>query len=1805
MFPARKSIVLRRISPPSLNGNQQMNMALKLLCAPRRNRREQRNATASGTRFIRLLLTFGALIAPCLGAINVAVVGTTNTQATITWDHAGSCTVQVSEKSDLSVPAIDVNPTLFTNANQDTRAGSLTVGTSHVFVIGKRLTEQGLDSNWYSRALQTNTVHYGSVTCGADSGTFTFSTQNVPLGNTNVELPQVDAAGLGVIPTFPNDRSTTVIDPATGVLVKRLYNNPDGASLSLGSQARGNPCSSVLSGPGPGYFCLFSPFNGGTLAYYIIPSTGEIRYLGVAKIDGDTYYPNGGGSVNVSSGVNTGTAATRYISTNSRDGTEILVLKVAYNGDYTTVAPGAITPFTVMMLTPHGDDLLARLHTFDSAFNPVSYSGFGSPGQVGGCGLVGSNGDYNIVECKRGQQDTYGRYFVMRMSDGAITGEFPFTFSSLKRWCGIHTSYQIPGTTIGFLAAHGTSGGNATPNTPAAIGAGPYVTFLASGISSTDTTITVTGEPLNAHDSVYEPFLMNAAVGDAFQLQNIASGLYEEILITAKAGNVWTVTRAATGIGSGGQPAMAWPSGAQLQADCKEWRDIWWDFSVNPNPDAAGPGMTIEGFDSSHNDIEPWGKVTGFATGKFSSPANYINQAPMFSYVDPTFAGAWSTAPGNAASDYTSMQVPSQNVVLNERNFYGIDGYGGSTLISGETQVYDYGDYGTLGPSSIDSKRKGTLVMSSGHQLVDISGPGSHLISGNVWHYCYAYEAGECRTSGDPGGAGVAGHTYAVVPNLSSPLCNISTGPTSSASNLCVLNTMPQGGLIQLGTSANGVGLPPGYTSPTYLGFGYGRMLTSGFSGIRDTGGLAKPLVDGSWTFVNDGMSRSMEHYTPSSGSWSSGQVTLTLGTHNLKPQQRITVSGINPVGYNGQFQISTITSTTISWSSGDPGTYISGGLVDVPLGLLAVKMPPMPTSAPTDRSTFVRQALSITSPGGTVTTAAVQFGYAEYGTPSQHYCTSRRETCVAVAAAVTDATPFQFETTDTYSRMDCASSCTITIPVLPVHVAYYQVKFYDSGGSFVSDGPAGVVGDFVGYGSTPGNVAPSVPMGIGALPINTLDWAAATPSGCNATSPSGFGTTPGLCVGGGGGGSAGGDTMYATAWAADATGMPVPSGLPLYTTMNDLKVPPCGGNIAIAQLSVFDWATPNASRMDAVNCFTSMNGQDSPVGWKGKATSGDLSGTTAAVWHSKAAFFRGGRLYLTISRQLSSGVGIVHDSTMLRSDDKGVTWSNPYTVSISGTPQANGDGPLCGAPNGTSACTDAHYSTSIMWPALPPAVQGFQAVEYMQDGATPPTGINDGCDPAIWTCFMADPIEGTVARVLNTLLPRLLASDYQYYTCPTITDKKTCDGSLSGSWSYNFADRTPAGVPRGIMQWQSITHHPEFHGYLAVGAYAGVGFGWSPAIYGPWTYIKNTRTPTSGSGVEFTSVPLALKKVVSANPPHVTITVASDTKAYNGGGTPYFSQWDMVLGRTPAGRGEVPMLMSMGMPDNQSISPLHSGVVMSDSHAPRTIPRSGLQWLFDFYDYGRIPALPPDAQGMLNPAYHEIANGSAVLMPCRGGGTACDWNTGQGTISGAGYATVSQLGYTADIRSMRHETADTIGAAGVYPYNLSFINAPTAMQGNGTYTVAGVFRYDGSGDGSLWSTGGWHTGDTGGVSLQYGSGGTGLAFAWGGNKLTSSFNLTAGNWYFIAVTVTANGTNPTGSMWVGNAGMMQDKMVGSTRTGSIAPSVGAAPMVLGDGANASFAWLSVHSRALGQAEVGMMYQTLKAKMAERGVTLQ
>jgi hypothetical protein len=192
-------------------------------------------------RLTALLLT----IAPLYGAItNLQVAGTTSTQAVIAYtapDH-NPCTVEVSESATYTPLVHDVDTVLFDGANSDSRAGSISNARARIFVAGKRRAEIGNDNWRYSRALQAYTAHYFRITCGGDQAAGTFTTTNIPFGNTYPETPPVDPAHPGEYawPYMPWTASQpSMIDPQTGILFKPVT-KPRRSYVSFGPNSFGS-----------------------------------------------------------------------------------------------------------------------------------------------------------------------------------------------------------------------------------------------------------------------------------------------------------------------------------------------------------------------------------------------------------------------------------------------------------------------------------------------------------------------------------------------------------------------------------------------------------------------------------------------------------------------------------------------------------------------------------------------------------------------------------------------------------------------------------------------------------------------------------------------------------------------------------------------------------------------------------------------------------------------------------------------------------------------------------------------------------------------------------------------------------------------------------------------------------------------------------------------------------------------------------------------------------------------------------------------------------------------------------------------------------------------------------------------------------------------------------------------------------------------------------------------------------------------------------------------------------------------------
>jgi hypothetical protein len=178
-------------------------------------------------------LTVGTPIQNVVPTFDVTSKRCTATQCVLQYpapSAGASCTIQFSELADYSVPVNDINSSLggaFASANIDTSRNSTfsdATGTLRSVVIGQRISQQGADNKFYSRANQTDTRHFYKFTCPSAIYTGEVRTANIPLGNNYPDMPPFDSNGFGnyAWPTIDwSDASKLYIDPMTGVGLRR------------------------------------------------------------------------------------------------------------------------------------------------------------------------------------------------------------------------------------------------------------------------------------------------------------------------------------------------------------------------------------------------------------------------------------------------------------------------------------------------------------------------------------------------------------------------------------------------------------------------------------------------------------------------------------------------------------------------------------------------------------------------------------------------------------------------------------------------------------------------------------------------------------------------------------------------------------------------------------------------------------------------------------------------------------------------------------------------------------------------------------------------------------------------------------------------------------------------------------------------------------------------------------------------------------------------------------------------------------------------------------------------------------------------------------------------------------------------------------------------------------------------------------------------------------------------------------------------------------------------------------------------
>ncbi|MFL6354722.1 MAG: hypothetical protein ACJ74Z_23120 [Bryobacteraceae bacterium] len=249
----------------------------------------------SGTALCSQLCLFlapGALVGQ--SKLPITFEAATPTQATFTYSAPDSspCIVQESTDPAFSTVDHDTDPNLFPGSNLDTRAGNIVNGPYRHIVVGFRGTATALDGHTYSRALQAAVTHYLKITCDGRSsiGSYTFQTQNPPLGNTAPDYIPFNRANFGNYgwPTIDYSAPTSdphansYIDPLTGVQLVRWTGPGDGGGITTSSVWYGisdpssawtNPSNVLVSS---GYASYSGP-GGPTNALYIWGPSGIFR----------------------------------------------------------------------------------------------------------------------------------------------------------------------------------------------------------------------------------------------------------------------------------------------------------------------------------------------------------------------------------------------------------------------------------------------------------------------------------------------------------------------------------------------------------------------------------------------------------------------------------------------------------------------------------------------------------------------------------------------------------------------------------------------------------------------------------------------------------------------------------------------------------------------------------------------------------------------------------------------------------------------------------------------------------------------------------------------------------------------------------------------------------------------------------------------------------------------------------------------------------------------------------------------------------------------------------------------------------------------------------------------------------------------------------------------------------------------------------------------------------------------------------------------------------------------------------------
>lgn len=779
----------------------------------------------------------GSTPPPATG-ITLRSITTSSTQAVIAYTAPGAepCHIVVSEGAAVGAPVIDLDPALFAGADSDSRAGSISNGMERTFVSGLRQVAKAQDGRYYSRALQAFTDHAFRITCGQAHLDGSFRTANVPSGVTFADAFQVDPArpGKWMMPTQVQDRKQTIVDPQTGVLLKRLSldaekgGNGAGMLLSYGGMVRNCGIERITAPDGSsGYICTIFDVQAMGAVYWIIPATGETRFLG--RISKGYPYVSGQKTM---------------FWTDSSTGN---VFKTSYIGNFLDKPAG-----TWAELSPdvfYSGPVNALIHAFDPSFDPTLF----------GCGGTGADAKkYALIICTRSVQDSYGWVAALYGGDGRplaaacgagedcprIVGALNVMNAAPCRWCGLHNEQLTPGyplISINYQRLVDWSH---------QLGTAPWIITLAASITPTDTVLTFTRQPQPQNS---DPYRQKLKPGDLIAFGGAPDEVVRVLAVVENPNGTLTVTVTRDYWQNG---AKAWSANYGAWMMCSGWGGMgYWKFLQDAHGADTTNTKTLTDFYwgyGGHMDAGPLGRVEEGGDGWQAVVGDIMAKlnTPISLTVVSTVKFAGTVAGftyGNTTSRHPSYhQDAAQTTPAQQKWFLDNTPFDGSNVIADSSkihkisgQLYSYAVAPGYG-GELRRKYLPTAASTGGESLRDISGPGSQISddAASAYTYCVVdVKAGECR-------AGSAlGDIFVNAPNIQTLNCSGGDGPNPGNKDLCLENANPYYQAV----------------TQVYLSDVSGddsiqksRVLTRALSGLK--GGLyyslAKSLPDSSWMIL-------------------------------------------------------------------------------------------------------------------------------------------------------------------------------------------------------------------------------------------------------------------------------------------------------------------------------------------------------------------------------------------------------------------------------------------------------------------------------------------------------------------------------------------------------------------------------------------------------------------------------------------------------------------------------------------------------------------------------------------------------------------------------------------------------------------------------------------------------------------------------------------------------------------------------------------------------------------------------------------